>query len=1292
MKRRLGLYLAVGVSLAILIYGLRHPLTLIMAHHSIGSYCRAALGASVGYSDLVIGDGEILLRNALVDTGLKGYRVSVEEVRLPCILGLGYFRVNGPVELVRPSMTIRRGAKPAPILSRVEWTMIQGVIAWEGQEDRPIQLELQRDKATICFGQEAEQGSCYLHEGLWHLRQVPCDQLVKLLQWVSPVWLGWEAREGRIDGWLDLGQGLGQMEVLDGRLEHQHLPVALAYPRGQLLFDGNGLMMANCPLEVYMGRTAQTNFHLPPHSWRLGLHQPDGWILQLNTHLEDVWRLLDRYPNHTGSSAVALSAEIHSTIDETQIDGSFVVDSGDTVVFGMQFNPHQDPKGWLRGQALPLGQFFAPFTGKFNQASWKGYGDIEGFLQGDLWAVELGFQEVVLETASYRLELDELESSARVLINLRHGIEDATLPLKRGSFTDKISGLQFEALSTDVESRGNEICFHHLEAYHGNLHFTGEGILTSLSDSETQLVLHAESLTGQLSELKDMLLPLHTGGFLQALPLDGNIALTDEGADLRILASSQGRDVAVEAHGLLMDGWVPTDLAHVVIEEVSAQFSYSFPSNALNLTDLQGTVLVGTPGERIEEYQIIGDRLDFPNYAEQTMHFDFWIGDRRRDVMRLAGSTSQDLDGRIHFQFQRDLTHFGRVHPEVLELVLASWNQVDTLHLALEFKLETILHDLQRLGRTGLINIDEMLMRSLAELRTAQGLGRMECGFDRADNIWRYQLSGDQLTLNSHTFTECRLSGKIQENNWTVDQFKIDDFSLSAEIRKFPDFWRIDFLGLRYGKGVLAGLDGTYSASKGGLNTKVHLLDIDFASLFPFPIKGSWKGSGQLNMDLAQAPHRYPLFAELNGSLKEVVANGIRIDHSSNVRMEVRSDQGSPVLKVHLDEKAVQLTEAPYLIRDAVLTADSDQLRIDTLLSYQDRPLWASFQTSWRNPQEGKLVLSDVYPPLPQSLSILWEQRPNLGFIATRAEGTLFGMKMKLRRDPRQAPFDDTTIALGQVDIDWSQLASFLSKKKFDEVGLARLGGGYQLKGTWKFLGVLPKSIDFEGDLIGQGCEIAGCHLDQVSAKIHLSQDDIQLDHLMIEDAAGQLTLGHLELLHRAEDGWDLAFQDLEIKDFDPVKLKGFSEPRLKDLSGICVSSAKIPHLSGRLGDSSSYLGEGSLQFVRSTLHQRHGSTMAKDLLDALGSASFLSPATGHLNWHIADGRFVINSLQDVYSEGKLLKFSLAKNSPPATIDFRGNIDMVLRIKQTRSLVKLTEKSLLTVGGSLWAPHISFLD
>ncbi len=84
-----------------------------------------------------------------------------------------------------------------------------------------------------------------------------------------------------------------------------------------------------------------------------------------------------------------------------------------------------------------------------------------------------------------------------------------------------------------------------------------------------------------------------------------------------------------------------------------------------------------------------------------------------------------------------------------------------------------------------------------------------------------------------------------------------------------------------------------------------------------------------------------------------------------------------------------------------------------------------------------------------------------------------------------------------------------------------------------------------------------------------------------------------------------------------------------------------------------------------------------------------LTPVRGVIEYEIKDSRVAFTRFKDVYSKKRVSKFYLPNNSEQSYVDFDGNLNLHVRMKQYNIIFKLAELFTVTVQGDLQKPTYS---
>jgi hypothetical protein len=84
-----------------------------------------------------------------------------------------------------------------------------------------------------------------------------------------------------------------------------------------------------------------------------------------------------------------------------------------------------------------------------------------------------------------------------------------------------------------------------------------------------------------------------------------------------------------------------------------------------------------------------------------------------------------------------------------------------------------------------------------------------------------------------------------------------------------------------------------------------------------------------------------------------------------------------------------------------------------------------------------------------------------------------------------------------------------------------------------------------------------------------------------------------------------------------------------------------------------------------------------------------LIPVRGTIEYEIREGKVYFKEFKEMYSDGKRSRFYLAEGSE-AFVDFEGNLNMKVKMKQYNLLMKLAEFFTISVKGTLLHPSYTF--
>ncbi len=1070
--------------------------------------------------------------------------------------------------------------------------------------------------------------------------------------------------------------------------------------------------------------------------------------------------------------------------------------------------PHQEghsytyvQQGAFEALGISLERYRSLISSELAQ-SLSGTADIRGLFASNQLMIDLDHVDAVLDHPLFRFEM---KSAQVVPTDLKSILGDAgpvslRLPFSGATFYDKTHQLLFSDIAGTAEYRAGRLTVTGLEAASEGLVFSG----SLQSDTSTEFRLAIAQLSGSVNQLRRFLTHFDQGkGLIHRIPLEGSVTLGDrEGT---FIVCTDGSAVTCEASlaGQVTDARLSQHSGDVTLNELGMRFAYQYPANTLCVTDLQGTVLVGRPGSPVEEYRLAGDRILLHQYPGEWIEFDLWVGDKARDVIRATGearAVSAGTHSLVHFAFDKENTHFGNVHPRILELTLRDWSQVVTFATEANFSLSTALRDLQRLSRTGLTGFSKRIIEELQGLTSAEGDFSVALAYDRAVPTFTYRLTGKDIKLYQHMINNAFVVGSVQGDNWILDNLRIDDLSFAADIQVDTDRWKINFLGMRAANAVTMGFEGDYYPDRGAVDGRVNLFEVSLGQLKNWNVsrrfaesyqpKGELRAAGNMTVTMRPSPEWCHIDGQFETLFRGVEIGGLRFKDAHRIATHFDSNRGlvlqdlrtallplrnsdKPVdlqiervayntahseLAVHnghfqtgggplgwladllkakwgamtsqllrniadkvaskegingkfsfqlapgisdvqlaLDEGTYYYNQHPYTVKQLVASYNPYELRITSQFDYRGHPVWATLRNECPLSPYGQLFLSETSLNRQEvsrdhALAVYWEYDSRRGFGIQKAEGKLFGIEANLQADKGVEHVSPYPTLKGQVWIDVEKIAPILGAEFREGLERAGLHAKYRLDGKWQISSLLPEWVTFDGQAQAERWQIAGYLLDRFEASLELTATQIKMRNVMIEDAAGTLRAAEVLLSKEAGRRWKVSIPEVIGSDIVPVALNRPQEVPRKRRHDIVLPTFTLTNFTGEIGKASTFLGEGSARFTHATKKKAGKGLLGftSELMSHIGfDVEVVTPASGIIEYQINNGKIVLTRLKDVYSQGKLAKFSLLKESKPAVIDFNGDLDIVIRVKPNQPLLKLTDKMTFSIHGNLKKPILA---
>jgi hypothetical protein len=280
----------------------------------------------------------------------------------------------------------------------------------------------------------------------------------------------------------------------------------------------------------------------------------------------------------------------------------------------------------------------------------------------------------------------------------------------------------------------------------------------------------------------------------------------------------------------------------------------------------------------------------------------------------------------------------------------------------------------------------------------------------------------------------------------------------------------------------------------------------------------------------------------------------------------------------------------------------------------------------------------------------------------------------------------------GAISMDVEDLAPLLPEGLAESLRLANVKSKCLFEGSWQANSLLPAGFFFKGAVRSEQWQVAGYLLNNLTASAEITPKQVRIKDLIIQDISGRLDVPEALLTRSKGHSWLVSAPDVTITDFTPTALRRPLEPVRHRRHDISFSKIALTGFSGDIGYPKSYIAEGMARFTHSSRRKtgKGFRGFTSDLMSKMGlDIDILAPPNGTVEYQIRDGKIVLTRLKDVYSQGKLAKFSLPKGAKPSTIAFDGDLDVTIKLRPYQPLLKVTDKVTLNIQGSLKKPVVT---
>ncbi|MBA3815149.1 MAG: hypothetical protein H0X29_01245 [Parachlamydiaceae bacterium] len=402
-------------------------------------------------------------------------------------------------------------------------------------------------------------------------------------------------------------------------------------------------------------------------------------------------------------------------------------------------------------------------------------------------------------------------------------------------------------------------------------------------------------------------------------------------------------------------------------------------------------------------------------------------------------------------------------------------------------------------------------------------------------------------------------------------------------------------------------------------------------------------------------------------------------------------------MRLTLDDGIYHFMGRDHDINQFVLEYDPFELKISSKYRLERHQFWLTARSPAPAINMGEIILSeqdlDIFDKDNSfPLAINWEMDPYHGLILQKIQGSLCGIKCNLIRDPSFNITSEQLFLTGELHANLQKAQALLNPEIAAICSNWQIGHGYSLSGQWAFAKdsrPFNESLTFQGEFSGRDFELGGYQFFRLNGLVGYSGNDLRAAQITINDPSGDVQINDVMLSKKAEGHWTIDVPSVIVSNFRPSLMHNSGEPPPTNAKALAIRQLNLHDFQGVLGDRSSYLAKGRFLFVNPPKRNLQHTIFAlpAELMSRLGlDFGVLNPVRGLVYFDINESKVIFTRFKDVYSKGRLSKFYLSNSGFQSCMDFDGNLDLKIRMKQNNLLFKLAELFTVTVQGNIKKP------
>ncbi|MBA2727520.1 MAG: hypothetical protein H0U49_05025 [Parachlamydiaceae bacterium] len=440
---------------------------------------------------------------------------------------------------------------------------------------------------------------------------------------------------------------------------------------------------------------------------------------------------------------------------------------------------------------------------------------------------------------------------------------------------------------------------------------------------------------------------------------------------------------------------------------------------------------------------------------------------------------------------------------------------------------------------------------------------------------------------------------------------------------------------------------------------------------------------------------------EVSDSTADLIKN-CKLQGPLHAKVDLRVSPNKHNFNMEIPDGKYWFKGSEHEITNFKLISEPEHIQIVTKYHYTQMPFWLSYSCLGPRLDHGMIYIAnnpEVFKRREMSselVGISWRDDPANGLVFDEVRGQFCGLGIDLRNAMAIDVPPNMMALSGQVSLDIPVASHLLSEEMRNGLGSWGVGKGYFLQGQWLLKKSGPEDLTspfiFIGKLFGNAVAFDGYEFESLDCQLDWSSERMQFSNLWLQDPAGSLQIERLTMLDTNQgELWGLSLRNLTITNFRPSLLKHINQPTPRPMSHFVIPRLDLGELSGVMGIPASFKGNGVFHFTNHSKKVLHHPlfVIPKEILHRIGlDMGVMTPVTGSIFFDIHDEKVFLTKFKDVYSEGKLSKFYLPNNFN-STVDFEGNLNLQVRMKQYNLLFKLAELFTVNVDGNIEKPTYS---